>query len=147
MNKALSYAFRLLKYRMRSEFELRKRMKLKGFSDSQINQACNYLQEINLINDFDFAKAWVESRIKKPLGSRRLKRELQLKGVDKSIIRQVLEQSAKKTSEQELLGELAKRRWRKLSRLNPIKAKNRIYLFLLRRGFSAQDIRDVVSRL
>jgi len=147
MNKALGYAFRLLKYRPRSKHELRQRLKRRGFSDSIITETLIFLKDKGLVDDLEFARIWVESRIKKPLGIHRLKQELRIKGIDKNLIEQVIERVGSRYNEEETIGNLIQRRMERLRHIEPAKAKRRIFLYLLRRGFSSERIQEAFDRI
>jgi len=147
MNEALRYAFRLLKFRPRSEYELHQRLKRRGFSESLIKEATLFLKEKGLVNDLEFARVWVESRIKKPLGINRLRQELKIKGIDKELISKVIDNISIRYREDETVRDLTYRRWERLKHIPPHKAKQRIYLYLLRRGFSSNMIREVINQL
>ena len=147
MSKALQYAFRLLKYRLRSEYELIQRLKRKGFSDQDINQTISYLKERAWVNDYEFARIWVESRIKKPLGVYRLRQELRLKGIDKDLIEQTLKDASKRYSEEDMIKQIISQRWKRLKNIPTRKAKQRLFLYLLQRGFSSDTIREAIEQL
>jgi regulatory protein len=127
--KALEYAFLLLKYRLRSEQELRLRMKRKKFAPETIERAITFLKEKKFIDDAIFAKAWMESRLIRPLGLRRI-------------------QQAKETySETDTIKEIARLKLSKLKGVEPRAAKRRVYAYLLRRGFSPDAIYEVINQL
>ena len=147
MNKALQYTLRLLKFRPRSEYELRQRLKRRGFSESTVKETLFFLKESGLVNDLEFARIWVEARIRKPLGINRIKQELKIKGVDKNLIQQAVEIIGDKYNEEKAIKELACRRWEKLKHIEPVKAKRRLFLYLLRRGFSSERIQEAISQL
>jgi len=147
MNRALQYAFRLLKYRLRSEYELSQRLKRKRFSEQEISGVLSYLKERDFVDDGEFARAWVESRIKKPLGLYRLRQELKIKGIDKDLIDQVLEDVGSRYAEEEMIKQIIIRRWDKLKNIPLQKAKQRLFLYLLQRGFSKDAIRDAIEQL
>lgn len=147
MNKALQYAFRLLKYRPRAEYELRQRLKMRGFTQSIIEDTIVSLKKRGLIDDFEFARIWVESRIKKPLGVVRLRQELKIKGIDSHLIEQVIEGISSKYSEEQIIRDILERRWEKLKHIEPQKAKRRLFLYLLRRGFSSNKIQEAINQI
>ena len=146
MSEALRYAFGLIKFRPRSEYELRQRLKRRGFSEPAIEETLLFLKEQGFVDDLEFARIWVESRIKKPLGINRLKQELKIKGIGKDIIEQALE-SVSNYNEEAVVKDLACRRWEKLKHIQPQKAKRRIFLYLLRRGFSPDTIQEAISQI
>jgi regulatory protein len=144
--KARDYAFFLLKFRLRSENELAGRLKLKKIPAETIKEVVSFLKEKRFIDDNVFARAWINSRLKKPLGLRRIKQELRQKGVDKEIIEA---QTAKLEdySEGKTVLDLAKGRLNRLKAAEPVVAKRRVYAFLLRRGFSPEVVIDTLNQL
>jgi regulatory protein len=76
LEKARAYAFLLLKFRPRSELELSQRLKRKKFSQEIVFKSIAFLKEKKFLDDDCFARNWINSRIKKPLGLRRLRKEL-----------------------------------------------------------------------
>ncbi len=147
LQKAKNYAFLLLKFRLRSEREIRQRLEKKKFNPEIIEEALVFLKEKKFIDDNYFAKAWIESRIKKPLGIRRLKTELRIKGIDKAIIDTKINETKKSYFEEDVVREIAADRLNKLKDIDPQKAKRRVYAYLLRRGFSPEVVIDVISQL
>ena len=145
-DKARDYAFLLLKFRLRTEFELIQRLQKKKFSVETANEVVAFLKEKRFIDDNVFAKAWLNSRLKRPLGLRRIKQELRQKGIDKAVIETEIGK-VKGYSEAETVLELAKERLGKLKTIEPVKAKRRVYEFLLRRGFSPEVVIDVLNQL
>ena len=145
-NKARDYAFFLFKFRLRSENELIQRLKLKKVPEETIKELVAFLKEKKLIDDNIFAKAWISSRLRKPLGLRRIKQELRQKGVDKEIIES---QSSGVTdySETDTVLDLAKRKLNILKGADQVIAKRRVYAFLLRRGFSPEIVIDTLNQL
>lgn len=136
----------LLKFRLRSEKELRQRLENKKFNTQIIERTISFLKDKRFINDGEFAKAWVQSRIKKPLGIRRLKAELIIKGIDKVIIDKRINEIKNNYLEDEIVAKIAKDRLDKLKGCDPQKAKKRVYAYLLRRGFSPETIIDALNK-
>jgi len=147
LRKARDYAFLLLKFRIRSEKEIYGRLKKKKFNDTTIKETLSFLKDKGFINDDYFAKAWIESRIKRPLGLRRIKEELKIKGIDREIIDRHLEDISKAYSEEATVTKIIKQRFDRLKGAEPQKAKRRLYAFLLRRGFSPEIVIDAINQL
>lgn len=147
LQKAKDYAFLLLKFRLRSENEIRQRLKKKKFDADIIETTLFFLKDKGFIDDNYFAKTWIESRIKKPLGIRRLKAELSIKGINKAIIDTQIDEIKKSYSEEDIVGGIAKDRLNKLKGIDPQKAKKRVYAYLLRRGFSPEVVIDVLNQI
>jgi len=144
--KAKEYAFLLLKFRLRSEKELAQRLKQKGFSEELCQETVNFLKDKQFIDDRVFAKGWVASRLKRPFGLRRIKQELIQKGLDKEIITKTLAQAKEDFDEDGIIKQLAEQRFSRLKGIEPLKAKARVYAYLMRRGFPLDLIREVISR-
>ncbi|OGX15600.1 MAG: hypothetical protein A2166_02375 [Omnitrophica WOR_2 bacterium RBG_13_41_10] len=145
--KAQAYAFLLLKFRLRSENEIRQRLKIKKFEETLIDKTISFLKEKGFVDDRVFAKAWIDSRIKRPLGLKRLRQELKIKGVSEDIINEQILEAKKNYSEQVIVLDLAKERIKKLKRVEPKKAKQRIFGYLMRRGFSADTVIEALKEI
>ncbi len=145
--KAREYAFLLLKFRLRSENELAGRLKQKGFSEELAQDTVNFLKDKQFINDRVFAKGWASSRLKKPFGFRRIKQELAQKGLGKEIIEETFAQLKEDYSESEIVSQLAEQRFSRLKGVELLKAKQRVYAYLLRRGFSPDTVAQIVHKL
>lgn len=145
--KARDYAFLLLKFRLRSEQELYQRLRGKKFSEETSRRVVDFLKEKEFLDDAEFARLWISSRIKKPLGLRRLKFELKLKGVDKETIEAQARKACRGYNEGEVVNTLAQAKFNTLKNLDPLKAKRRVFAFLVRRGFSSEAAGDALSRL
>ena len=147
LQKAKDYAFLLLKFRPRSEKEIGERLKRKKFDTEVIRETLSFLKEKCFVDDRYFAKVWLESRIKRPLGLKKLRVELRQKGVDKEIIDSQIEEISKGYCEEEVVLRLARARLNSLKGIEPQKKKNRLYGYLMRRGFLPEQIIDVVNQL
>ena len=145
--KAHACIFRLLKLRLRSEKEIRDHLKRKNFSQSVIEHAAEYFKQADLINDRTFAKAWIASRLARPFGINRIRYELIQKGIDKELLNSELDQAKSRTDEQSSVRELALKQNAKHARLDKLKRKQRVYGYLLRKGFQAETINKVLREL
>ena len=145
--KAKEYAFLLLKFRLRSEKELAQRLKQKGFSEELCRDTVNFLKDRQFIDERVFAKGWVSSRLKKPFGLRRIKQELIQKGLDKEVIEEAFAQAGKDYDESSLVKKLAEQRFSKIRGVELLKAKARVYAYLMRRGFSPDLVGEAVKKL
>lgn len=144
---AKEYAFLLLKFRQRSRKELDARLKKKKFNLGTVQQTLDFLQDKGFVDDGAFARAWMGSRLKKPLGLYKIRRELEFKGVDKEIIDTVFKEIKEDYREAEVVGKIAKVKYAKLRGADSKKIKQRIYAYLLRRGFSPDTVTDEIQKL
>lgn len=89
-NKALD----LLSVRNHSEFELLQKLKRK-FSGDACEYAVSEMRRIGLTDDFKFAEMYAQSLFEnKKMGMFRVKQELAAKGIDSSIIEEVVDRYA-----------------------------------------------------
>lgn len=145
LQKARNYAFLLLKFRLRSEKEIYQRLKKKKFEEEVIKQAVSFLKDKGFIDDNLFTKSWIASRLKKPLSLRRIKQELNLKGIDQEIIDTKISEVKKGYDEPGLVKRIAGERLNKLKGIEPGVARRRVYAYLLRRGFSPEVVIDAMN--
>lgn len=145
--KAKEYAFLLLKFRLRSEKEIAERLKEKKFEEEIIKETVGFLRDKGFIDDSVFTKAWIESRIKKPIGLRKIREELKLKGIDKEEINKSIAIIKDNYSETEVVKEVALKRLSRLKGTEANVARRRLYAYLLRRGFSTDIVLDVINQL
>ena len=135
LSSAKNYALRLIKFRARSEKEFRDKLKNKEYSAEVIEEVIGSLKKARLLDDRLFAKLWVESRIKRPLGLARLRYELKQKGIDKDIIESTLCAVMENYDEGKIIGEIMRSKIKKMGSTRPDKFKSRLYGFLIRRGY------------
>ncbi len=145
--KAKMIVFRLLKFRLRSEKELQRRLKEKKLPSSIIKQTIRHFKDCELIDDHTFAQQWISSRLKKPFGINRIRLELREKGVDRDLIEETLSEATSNYEELEIVTELARHRTSKYKSNDSEKTKQRIYGYLLRRGFSLNNIIKAIKTL
>lgn len=139
-NKALSF----LAVRPRSEQEIRRRLKQKGYPEEIINQVMTRLGDVKLVDDRDFAKFWVENREGfKPRSKRALQYELRQKGVASEEITRAV----KKVDERESAYRAAHSKALRYKELDAQQFREKLSGFLARRGFDYTVTRDTVTRL
>lgn len=147
-SSAKNNAYALLRQRPRSVYEIRNRLKLKGYNEAVIGEVVASLKRIGEIDDEKFARYWMESRMHtNPIGDVVLKHELSEKGVSDSIIEATLTEKREKYDEYEAAFSMARERFERLKKLDRQKAMKRVYDFLLRRGFKYDNIRKVIENL
>ena len=139
--RASEAAYRYLTRRPHSVFELRMKLKKKGFSGGIIKSAIDKCLENGYLDDEKFAIAWVKSRLAaKPRGRKMLMAELYSKGVDREISKSVVDQALAETSEDELALKLLHKNRNRLMSQNSVDLRHKIYNFLSYRGFGFQAI-------
>lgn len=144
--KAKDYAYRLLSYRQRSRQEIEQRLKKKKFTPGVIKKTIAYLSEINYINDEDFARCWIRSKIESnPCGWSLLRYQLRQKGIAEQIIARVISSFSAQYDEIDVAKRLLSSRRTRCKGLEPLKLKKRLYDYLCRRGFSQEAISEAIK--
>jgi regulatory protein len=91
MNSSLNIALHFLKFRPRSVFEIKQKLKSKKITDDEIKKTIAVLLENKLLDDKEFARMWVKDRNNfKPSGTYLLKMELRKFGINDDLIEEVL---------------------------------------------------------
>jgi regulatory protein len=136
LQQAIERAYNYLSYRPRSRTEVRNYLRRKETPPAIIDAALARLDHLNLINDRDFASFWVESREHfSPRGARALKNELRMKGVDREVLDELIDNE--KDEERAMLA--GRKKALSLVRIPDIDFatfRSRLGSFLQRRGFS-----------
>lgn len=147
LRRAKEALYRLLGYRARSESELRGRLRRKQFAEPVIDRALADLRQQGLVDDRQFAEAWVSNRLSTGRAGRtRLAWELRARGIE----RQVAEESLAQISEAEEFPfalEVAERRYERLRGEEPEALRRKLASFLMRRGFSYDTIDRVLTKI
>lgn len=143
--QAKGYIFLLLKIRFRSEKEVRDKLHKKGFSEPTADEAVGYFKAIGLVDDRQFARKWIASRLDKPFGIHRIRFELKEKGITPDLIKEELAQAMSEYSEMDVVGRLAKHQALKHRNIPREKVKQRVYGYLLRRGFNPAIVMKAIQ--
>jgi regulatory protein len=144
----LEAAARFLEARSRSVAEVRRRLGRAGYPAELVDGAVARLTELGMLDDETFGRAWVESRDRaRPRGEIALRRELALKGVDRGIVDELLEERRTPAGgptngsgiDLEAAGRLLARHERSLARVaDPRQRRQRAYALLARNGFDPE---------
>jgi regulatory protein len=103
-------------------------------------------EEVQLIDDAVFAAAYVRSRVEKGKSSRIIGRELQQKGVDRSIVEEAIS-GISRDDEEKMVLELGRARWDRLVGVPPDARYRRVSGFLMRRGFSSSMVSSALREI
>ena len=147
LKKAKGYALRLLKLRPRSMVELSRKMAGKGYDPAVIENVVDALTKMGLMDDAAFAKAWLQYRLNRPMGFRRVERELIEKGIPRDVIRGHWAEVKENYDELEVLRALAQKRARQYNNIDPLKRRKRVMDYLSRRGFQLDVIMKVIKEI
>lgn len=140
MSSARVAALRLLSRRDYTKAELRQKLADREFGSEEIDQALDSLSAESLVDDRRAAAAYVRTATRvKNRGRLRIRRELEARGVDRAVIRELLADMAP-DDETAAVDRLLRRR-NLPARLN-VADRRRVFQQLLRRGFTP----DVIAK-
>jgi regulatory protein len=137
---------RLLARRARSAAELRQRLSGVGFEREVIARVLADLDAAGLVDDAEFARAWVASRrAAGGAGREKLRWELRRKGIAEDLIAPAVEEGTSDEMEIAQALALARRRLRE----EPLDRKSlaRLRRLLLGRGFGFDTVDTVMRRI
>ncbi|AEH52041.1 regulatory protein RecX [Pseudothermotoga thermarum] len=126
--KALERAKRLLKYRLRSKWELKIRLLEAGFDEAIVEKVIQELEKKGIINDEKFAKLFADHMLNvEGYGPFRIKMKLKELKVDEATVEKAIDEVLRENDVLQIM-----KRILNLHRVD--KSKAREYLF--RRGFT-----------
>lgn len=143
---AFHQALRLLEYRPRSEEEVRKNLHKHGVDETVIEGVLERLRRGGLVDDQQFAKAWIQNRSEfRPRSRRALAFEMRRRGVSNEAIDEAL--SEMEVDEDELAYQAGRKYARKLVNLDWQVFRQKLGGHLSRRGFNYAVIQPAVQRI
>lgn len=142
--KALNQSLKFLSFRQRSEKEVNQFLSGKKVDEITISKVINKLKEQKFLDDFEFAKWWIEQRQTFNVKSKFIiKNELLQKGVSKDVIEGLLEKSTDDYQAALLTFEKGKHKFKNYSGREFF---NKTSAFLQRKGFSWETIKKVLKQ-
>lgn len=121
--------------RARSRAELAAKLAKKGVPTDVAERLLTRFEEVGLVDDEAFARAWVQSRqVGKGLARRALAQELRRKGVDDRVAQEALDE-VDPDDELEAARTLVRRKMRSVERLDRDTAVRRLTGVLARKGY------------
>ena len=142
-------ALRALARRAHARFDLRRRLLQRQHPAAAVEAALDRLSAAGLLDDVRFALDYAAAKARRGRGPARLVHDLQAQGIDRRIAEDAVRSSlaAEGVDPADAVRVLAEKRARQLTGLPPAVRKRRLVAFLVRRGFSGGEIREVVESL
>ncbi len=126
--------------RDRTRSELSRLLAAKGYTPGEVKAALASLIKQGYLDDRRFATTWARSRLeRKPMGARRLRQELEARGIEGPLMREVLRdvyEDGEEAAARRAVAASASR----LGRHPEASGPGRLARYLARRGFSAELI-------
>jgi regulatory protein len=135
-------------YTLRTEKQVRLKLRDSGFGELIIIQVIDFLKDFNYLSDEVFAENFIKAKInRKYYGYLRLKRELSDKGVNEHIINSYLPKYYTQDIALETARKSAERKLRSISFREEKKKKTQVKDHLFRQGFSLDLIQVILREL
>ncbi len=132
--QAKEKAVKYLVLTLRTENEVRNKLKKIDVEEDVIEDVIKYLKEINYINDSNYIDSYIRQCIKIPKYSKyEIKMKLLQKGIDKNLLEEKLESYDLIEYEKNIVEKLKNG---KLKDMEPLKQK----VYLYRRGFNVNNL-------
>ena len=126
--------------RSRSRADLERWLRQREFTAEQIAPAVERLTELGLLDDAAFARGYARGRLgARGFGPRRVAAELARRGVERSVVDEVLREHAEASESGSELERAARKRVRAVASLEPRVAHQRLTAWLVRRGFDVGE--------
>jgi regulatory protein len=148
--RAGDLAMRALERRNHSAREIELLLMRKNVARPQVTATVARLVSLGLIDDAQFAQAFVRSKVSARGSSVwAMRRDLARKGVARALADGAISDvmGAAGMDDTEMAHREGAKKWRLLSRLDPVVARRRLVSFLQRRGFSGDAVRAAARQL
>lgn len=153
VGKLIERMYRWFNIRQHSEKEVRDYFRVRRkdeVSQLVVDALIETLKKKGMVNDSEFAKAWVQARRKsKQKGIRAIKAELYQKGINKEIIEEALrlvETRSGQVSEEDLAKLALEKKMKHWKNLSTLEFKKKAYEFLMRKGFEYDVIEKIIKK-
>ncbi len=148
IQRAKDQALRYLERRPHSRQELVRKLRQKHYSMPAIEAALTALQKVDLVNDEQFARQYVETEmLLRPVGKRLLKQKLRERGIPDAISDPLLEAVFRQHSEVDIAHRLAQKFLKRHGHREEKKRRAALVRFLQSKGFDWDVIQEVLETL
>ena len=144
LKRAKLRCMHLLEKRDYTEKELRQKLEngKTEYTEEQIDGAIAYVKSFHYVDDGRYACKYIEA-MQSRKSRRQIEQELYQKGVDRELIQEAFEETGQVPEEEQIA------RWMEKRNFHPeeadLKEKQRMYAFLARKGFRAENIQRAMK--
>lgn len=144
-------AFRYLSNRNHSAFELKTKLKKRGFDSETIQKVILELRDKKYLDDYTFAENFVRNRVeRRKEGIVKITSELYKKGITREIIAEVTVSISENPKNFENAFELGKSKYFNIQQRGETdknKIKSKLFNFIRGRGFTNDVVFEVINKL
>ena len=143
--QAMKVAVRLLTRRDHTRYEIRQKLKQRGFGSDEILAAVAECERLDYIDDRRTARVYIGQLVRRGFGFRRIAVELKKKGLQGKSIEDILEQQQSEIDEHEIARRVLQKKIKNFAKeTDQKKRRDKIYRFLDYRGFSRSLISELI---
>jgi|SRR6185369_9483382 len=155
VREAQEIALRALERTRRTRRELERRLKERGIDAVAAREALNRLERVGLIDDLEYARAFLREKLgRRAVGARLLRGQLVARGVSGAMADQVMAELASaedagvsNRTELERAQRAAAQFVRRYARLDPRTRRQRLSAALVRRGFDYDTVSEALRAM
>jgi len=145
--KTFNSALRILTGRDHSKYELTQKLVQRGFTALDIEKAVSECERFDYINDERTSRVYIRQLILKGYGEKRIRYEMNKKGLKGERIENILCETVAEIGELEGAERILDKNLKRFEReSDPKKRRDKIYRFLHARGFSQDTIRKLIKK-
>lgn len=138
-------ALRFLRFRGRTEKEIREKLKQKGFQENIIDEIVEFLKEYDFVNDTKLASQIVQFK-QQEYGKNRIRQELYKKGISDELIQKEISQIDEKTEYEKAL-KLAQKKRKEIKDADKKKIYGKIGRYLIQKGYEYETVMKVLNNI
>ncbi len=140
-NNCILSAQRSLSLREHSEYEIRTKLRNKGYAESEINEAVAQLKNADMLSDNRYTSQYIRLRQNKGFGKSKIIYELKIKGISSDMIN---DNSDVFNDDYDILVKLYNKKFYKKNE-NDDKSRSKLYNYFMSRGFQASHIKKLLE--
>lgn len=141
--RVIKRAMHLLEKMDRTEEQLRRKLMESGYPQELIEEAAAYVKSYHYIDDDRYARTFIRLNQERK-SSGRMRMDLLSRGISQDIIERALEEE-NETEQEQIISRLVEKKHYNPDTATP-KETQKIYQFLLRRGFRSSEIMHVLKQ-
>jgi len=143
--QAMDTAVRILAHRDHSKYELKQKLRQRGFENRDIDAVIAECKRLDYINDRRTARIYILQLKRKCFGKRYIQMALKKKRLGGAAIEQILPENYLDADERENAGKLLDKKRKAFEREpDDKKRRNKMYRFLYSRGFGKEVIAELI---
>jgi regulatory protein len=144
----MNAAVRILTHRDHSRYELKQKLRQRGFASEVIDAVILDCKRLNYIDDTRTARIYISQLKRKRFGIRHIRMALKKKRLYDAAIENILIENYAKIEERKNADKLFEKKMKTFNREGDLKKrKDKIYRFLYARGFNKDIIADLIRDL